>query len=565
MLQGNTYDLMPVRSPRLHGAALRLLVPLLEQPAIASLLAPRILRNLGVLDLRAADIKQSPTFLPLYAAANDSTARGHCPDVVPMRSRCGVGFHFHSIRDYQHAFQNRTVTPDQIAERVFAAIMASDDMPKPLRAFIAWDRENILSQACEATRRYRQSRPLGTLDGIPIAVKDEVDVVPYPTTAGTRFLCSAAQTDSTVVARLRSAGALLIGKTNMHEIGILPDGWNPHHGVVRNPYNPVHETGGSSSGSAAAVASGLCPGAIGADGGGSIRVPASFCGVIGLKPTFGRVSEFGAVPLAWSVAHLGPIAATAEDAALLYATIAGQDPADPNTQSQPAVRIDEYDGRLNGVRVGIYGRWFSDAEGPIVAACEQALANLARLGAELVDVAIPDLRRMATAHGLTIHTEMAANMDRYDRHRGEFGWTTRMMLATVRTVPSSDYVQAQRMRTRAIRHFLSELMKADVIAMPTTPVTAPEISEKALPHGEVDLGQAIRIMQFVNPANFTGLPAISIPVGYDHRSLPIGLQLIARPWDENLLFRLAYALEPTLERRRPTVYFDLLPELGGSG
>jgi Asp-tRNA(Asn)/Glu-tRNA(Gln) amidotransferase A subunit family amidase len=490
--------------------------------------------------------------------------RSSVPEEVPGLSRYGPGFRFRSIRDYQRAYRIGIVTPEQVAERVLAAIAASETLPKPLRAFIACDHDNVFSQAREATGRYKEAQTLGPLDGVPIAVKDEVDMVPYPTTAGTQFLgTGAAQTDSTVVARLRSGGALLIGKTNMHEIGILPNGLNPHYGPVRNPYNPAHETGGSSSGSAAAVAAGLCPAAIGADGGGSIRVPAAFCGVVGLKPTFGRVSESGAVPLAWSVAHLGPIAATAEDAALLYAAISGPDPADPNTHAQPPVQIKKYDGSLKGVRIGIYSKWFSDADGDVVAACEQLLDNFVRLGAELVEVIIPHPRLIAIAHGLTIHTEMAVNMDRYDReHRREFGLTTRLMLAIVRTVRSSDYVQAQRIRTRAIAYFIAELTKADVIAMPATPITAPEILERALPHGEANVGQVMQVMQFVNSANLTGLPAISLPAGYDRRGLPLGLQLIARPWDEDMLFRLAYVADTIVQRRRPGVCFDLLPELG---
>jgi Asp-tRNA(Asn)/Glu-tRNA(Gln) amidotransferase A subunit family amidase len=560
------YDLRPVEAPRLRGVALRLLVALLEKAVTTWLIAPVLIRNLGVLDLRAADTKEPPMFLPLHPSTTDSVSPGACPEEIPVLSRCGPGFRFRSIRDYQRAYGSGAITPEQVAERVLAAISASEDLPKPLRVFIACNRDNVISQAREATRRYKEARTLGLLDGVPIAVKDEVDMVPYPTTAGTRFLgTAAAQKDSTVVARLRDAGALLIGKTNMHEIGILPDGLNSHYGPVRNPYNLAHETGGSSSGSAAAVAAGMCPAAIGADGGGSIRVPAAFCGVVGLKPTFGRVSESGAVPLAWSVAHLGPIAATAEDAALLYAAISGPDPADPNTHAQPPVRIKKYDGSLKGVRIGIYRKWFRDADGDVVAACERVLDNFVRLGAELVEVVIPDLRLIAIAHGLTIHTEMAANMDRYDHeYRHEFGLTTRLMLATVRAVRSSDYVQAQRIRTRAVTYFLSELTKADVIATPTTPITAPEILERALPHGEANVGQAMQVTRFINPANLTGLPAISLPAGYDRRGLPLGLQLIARPWDEGMLFRLAYAADSMVQRQRPGIYFDLLPELGES-
>ena len=169
---------------------------------------------------------------------------------------------------------------------------------------IAVNRDDVMKQAREATQRIKAGKPLSIFDGVPVAVKDELDMVPYPTTVGTSFLGkSPAKEDATVVARMRAAGALLVGKTNMHEIGINVTGLNPHHGTTRNPYNTDHFTGGSSSGSATAVAAGLVPVAIGADGGGSIRIPASFCGVFGLKPTFGRVSEHGAAPLCWSVAH----------------------------------------------------------------------------------------------------------------------------------------------------------------------------------------------------------------------------------------------------------------------
>ncbi len=556
------YDLKPVNAPRLRGMPLRLLVALFERPLIASLLAPALGKDLGVPEFRSADILEPPTFLPLDAVTSEPGARAVFPGEVPAPAARGPGFRSRGIRDYYAAYQRAVVTPEQVAGRVLAAIEESERMSRPLRAFIACNPDDVLSQAREATKRYQAGAALGPLDGVPIAVKDEIDMVPYPTTAGTRFLGGRAAADSTVVARLRSAGALLIGKTNMHEIGILPCGYNPHHGTVRNPYNLAHETGGSSSGSAAAVAAGLCPAAVGADGGGSIRIPAAFCGVVGLKPTYGRVSEAGAVPLAWSVAHLGPLAATAEDAALLYAAMAGPDPADPNTGLQPPPRIGPWDGGLGGLRIGIYREWFSDARGEIVAACERLLQHFVRLGAKLVEVAIPDLRLMAVAHGLTIHAEMAANMRRYmDQHRRDFGLTTRLMLANVETMRSSDYVHAQRVRTRAIRHFQEALSRADLIATPATPITAPEVVERALPQGESNVGQVVEAMRFINPANLTGLPAIVIPAGYDERGLPLGLQLIARPWDEDTLLRLAYAADGVVERREPPVHFDLLPEL----
>jgi Asp-tRNA(Asn)/Glu-tRNA(Gln) amidotransferase A subunit family amidase len=313
------YDLKPVRAPRLRGSALRLATTLLEHRVIRALAAPLLARVTGLADLRAAEINEPPSFLPLHAGERATAAA----ETTVAASR-GPGFRFRGIRDYEAAYRAGITTAEQVGERVLEAIAASDRSPAPLRAFISWDAEDVRKQARAAAERWRSGRPLGPLDGVPIAVKDEIDLVPYPTTAGTRFLGSRKVTsDSTVAARLRSAGALLIGKTNMHEIGILPNGVNPHHGTVRNPYDPTREAGGSSSGSAAALAAGLCAAAIGADGGGSIRIPAAFCGIVGLKPTFGRVSEFGAVPLAWSVAHLGPLATLYAGPREVSATMAG--------------------------------------------------------------------------------------------------------------------------------------------------------------------------------------------------------------------------------------------------
>lgn len=185
-----------------------------------------------------------------------------------------------------------------------------------------------------------------------------------------------------------------------------------------------------------------------------------------------------------------------------------------------------------------------------------------RLGAIRVDIVIPELSLVRVAHGLTIHAEMAASMDRYDEnHRHEFGWRTRLMLANVRAMRSTDYIQAQRIRTRAIQHFSAALEVADVIATPTTPITASQLDERSLPHGELNVGEIIEIMRFVNPANFTGLPAITVPAGYDTGGMPIGLQLMARPREEELLFHLAYAAESVVQRRKPELHFDLLREL----
>ncbi|MCK5197858.1 MAG: amidase, partial [Spirochaetales bacterium] len=215
-------------------------------------------------------------------------------------------FLFPGIDDYASLYRKKKITPLEVAEKLLE-IIYDDEGADPLNAIIKLDREDFLGQAADSAERLKAGKPRSLLEGVPIAVKDEIDALPYSTNVGTSFLGqSAAAADAEVVRRLREAGALILGKANMHEIGIGVTGINPHFDSTRNPHNPECYTGGSSSGSAAAVAAGYCPAAIGADGGGSIRIPASLCGVTGLKPTFGRVSERGAAPLCWSVAHIGP-------------------------------------------------------------------------------------------------------------------------------------------------------------------------------------------------------------------------------------------------------------------
>lgn len=553
------YDLKSVKLPRAEGGLLRLLVTLAESPLTAPLIVRSLLEPGGVYEMRGWRYDEPPTFMPfLPYETTDGTATVDL-DAVPAQPAEPSDFRFHTVREYADAYRKGDTTPIEVAERALRAIESSDQLNSPMRFFIASSRDEVLRQAQESTDRIRQNKAISIFDGVPVAVKDEVDMLPYPTTVGTRFMGQQpAPEDSTVAARMRAAGALMLGKTNMHEIGITPNGVNPHHGAARNPYNPAHDTGGSSSGSGAAVAAGLCPVAIGADGGGSIRIPAAFNGVVGLKATFGRVSEFGAAPTAWSVAHLGPIAATAEDCALAYAVLAGPDPRDPNSQHQPPVSLDALNRDLRGVTLGIYRQWFEHAAPEIVTACTRAVEALEQRGAVICEIEIPELYRAYIAHGITILMEMLANMDRHWDRRGEFGLVTRLPLDAMRFTTSTDYIQAQRIRTRTIQHFEDALKTVDAIVTPTTAITAPPIKESALPHGESNLTQIIEIMRFINPQNFTGHPAISIPVGYDSRGLPIGMQITGRAWQEDLLLRLAYAVGESVERRKPQVWYDLL-------
>jgi len=319
-----------------------------------------------------------------------------------------------------------------------------------------------------------------------------------------------------VVRRLRAAGAVLVGKTNMHEIGMGATGHNTHHGAARNPYDLDRAAGGSSGGSAAAVAAGLCPAAVGADGGGSIRIPAALCGLVGLKPTFGRVSERGAAPLCWSLAHIGPLAASADDAALLYMLMAGKDPADPSTWHQPAPTVQP---DLRGLTLGVFRPWFEDADPAVVTACSGLLVAL---GAKVVEIQLPELGIAAIAHMVTIAAEMATSQQAHflDRQR--------------------DYMQA--------------LQQVDAIVTPAVAGVAPRLTPEALLAGESDLVLLDRLLRFARPANLTGLPAIAFNAGYDADGLPIGMQAIGRPWGEATLLAIARAAEQVVPRRAPAIY-----------
>ncbi|MDH5506138.1 MAG: amidase [Anaerolineae bacterium] len=556
------YDLKSVKLPYLSGLPLRLFVWLLESP-LGVLLLPKLFTDAGITAFREQQVDEHTTMHPLHFTGR---LAGNATSLPPAElpgptANPGPGFHYTTAHDYAQAYRDGRTNPEQVAQKVVAAISASNAAEPPLRAIIASQTEAILAQARASADRIRSGQPLSPLDGVPVAVKDELDIAAYPTTGGTAFLGkSAAAQDSTVVARLRAAGALLIGKANMHEIGIAVTGLNPHHGTTRNPYNPQHFTGGSSSGSAAAVAAGLCPIAIGADGGGSIRIPAALCGIVGLKATFGRVSEYGAVPLDWSVAHIGPLAATAADAALAYGIIAGADPKDPLSLHQPTPTLDGWQQLdLSGLRLGVYRPWFEHADAEMVSACSTLLDEFVGMGAAVHDIEIAGLEMGRIAHLITIAGEMAQAMDSYhDQHHKQHGLDVRTNLTLARAFTTRDYVKAQRVRTRLIENFNAVLQQVDVIITPTTAIPAPAIPPNALPLGNSDLTTLTEIMRFAPPANLTGLPAISFPAGYTPTGLPLGMQAIGRAWDEATLLRLALAAEGVVERQAPQWHYSLL-------
>ncbi|NJN45678.1 MAG: amidase [Candidatus Competibacteraceae bacterium] len=564
MSSGINYDLKSVHVPRLAGGKLRWVTRLLENPLTRPLLLGQLLRTGGIEKLRSLVVEDEPSFQPylFWDTPVPKLEISSVPTLVgTVESHHENPSGFACVLDYGRAYEAGSTTPEQVAQRALAAISASETAALPLRMFIACQGDVVMAQAQASAQRWQAGKPLGPFDGVPVAIKDEFDLLPYGSTLGSSFLGrNPPHEEATVVKRLRDAGAVLLGKTNMHELGIGVTGLNPHYGAVRNPYQPAHCAGGSSSGSAAAVASGVCSVAIGTDGGGSIRIPAAFCGMVGLKPTYGRISGFGSPTQACSVVQPGPIGATVRDVALAYAVIAGPDACDRKTLVQPPVSLRGLASPdLNGLTLGVYRAWFRHADSAVVDRCQALLDAFVKQGAQLREIDIPELDIGRIAHAITILAELGSALEPYyDLHRREISWETRIHLVLARALTARDYLQAQRIRTRMTAHFYRAMQQVDMIVTPTTACTAPQIRADALPEGESDIGLMTDIMRFVVPANFAGLPAISFPAGYDALGLPIGFHAIGRPWEEHHLLRLASVAEQLVERRPAQAHYDLL-------
>ena len=382
----------------------------------------------------------------------------------------------------------------------------------------------------------------GALAGVPIGVKDLIDVAGLPTTAGSpRFFGQqSALKDAFVVERLKAAGAVILGKTNTHEIALGITGINPHTGPVRNPHDLSRITGGSSSGSAAAVASGMCLAALGTDTGGSTRIPASLCGVVGFKPTFGRVSLRGVLPLSWNLDHIGVLAKTVTDAAYVLQVIAGYDPQDPVSAERP---VDNYMAKLEqgilGWRIALAtGDFIQQADEQILAAIQQAAKKFKALGAKIYKVEIPGLEAAAQANSQMVIADAAAiHRQRLTERPDWFGADVRERLERGRALTSTDYILARRVQSEMKRYFDLFFLQYEVLLLPTTAVTAAPIE------GLDSAAYAPQLTRFTGPFNLTGLPALSIPCGQDKNGLPIGLQIVGPPWREALVLQAGRAYE----------------------
>lgn len=454
------------------------------------------------------------------------------------------------------AYETKSTSPVDVCNRIIDAVSASEN-EFPL--FISFDPKLILQQAQESEKRWLSKKPLSFLDGIPFAVKDEIDVEPFPTTLGTSFLSEERPVEGTseFVVALKDAGAILLGKTTMQEIGLGTTGLNLVLGTTPNPYNADHFAGGSSSGSAAIVASGLVPFAHGADGGGSLRIPAAFCGIVALKPTHGRICGKPKPPVVRTVAVDGPLGATVADCMVAYTIMANRGHVKHGEEPPPPLEIPDLSkisaGNLErpflkGLKIGIEKEWFQHADSHIVQCCEESVKILESAGAEIVEINLPIVNDIAFAHTCTISMETLQFMNSIIKGKNylkkQLNSETRISLATANGFTNEQYEAAQLIRREGDKAFQNTFSQCDIIVSPTVPQMAPKIPKSAMSNGLSDLGTTTKLMRYMQSANFLGLPAITLPVGMD--PLPIGLQIMANHWNESLLFWVSAILERKL-------------------
>ncbi len=439
-----------------------------------------------------------------------------------------------SLTDQRDLIKSREITASELADACYRQI---ERLNPTLNAFITVIPPEQLPPLGEA--------PSGLLYGIPLAVKDLYDTKGIRTTSGSRFFAdNVPQEDAYVVQKVKKAGAQIIGKTNTHEIALGVTNNNPHYGACRNPWNVTRTSGGSSGGSAVAVATGMALAALGTDTGGSIRIPASLCGVVGLKPTFGRVSLRGILPLSWNLDHPGPITQKVEDAALMLQVIGGYDELDP--ASMKTLPGDYYSHLRDGIKDRKFalavGSFIEETDPEVLEAIRKAAQILEEQGASITEVNVDFLKQAALANALMTQADGAAfHRERMQEHPDWFGADVRQRLQNGAAFTSSEYILARRAQAEVKRQLEILFDEHDVLLLPTTPITAPVLE------GEDALERARQLTRFTAPFNLAGLPALTVPCGFTKENLPIGLQLVSRAWNEAGVLRAGYTFQQATE------------------
>ena len=459
-----------------------------------------------------------------------------------------------TISDLGPLIQQRKLSPVELARWYIDRISKLNGR---LNAFLSVLADEAITEARAAENEIAHGHYRGPLHGIPIALKNIIAVKGVRMTCGSKILADHRPVrDATVVTRLREAGAVLLGTLHLHEFAWGVTSVNPHFGNARNPWNPERIPGGSSGGSSVAVASSMAMATLGTDTGGSVRIPSSLCGTIGLKPTYGRVSRDGIFPLCNSLDHVGVIAKNARDAALLLGLIAGIDSRDPTSVDLPVPKYSQgLTASIRGMRVGFLRGFFADDVRDDVKGCvESAVERLREIGAQVEDVSLPLMHHVPGASLAIMTAESYAVHERFLRERAhEYGADVRLRLSMGAMVSASQYLNAQRFRRLLCEQTAEAMGRLDVLVAPTTPIPATSIGQELARIGNKQIAVGTSLSRLTRPANMTGLPAISVPCGFSSEGLPVGFQIVGRPFEEATVLRVANAYQGATEwdRRVP--------------
>jgi aspartyl-tRNA(Asn)/glutamyl-tRNA(Gln) amidotransferase subunit A len=440
------------------------------------------------------------------------------------------------------SLRERRLSPVDVVEALLGRIEADES-----NSFITVTGERALGEAARAEGEILAGRYSGPLHGVPVGLKDLIHTRGVRTTMGSAFFAEYVPDHSATVARkLEEAGSILIGKTNTHEFAYGPTGDRSYFGPTRNPHDLNRITGGSSGGSGAAVAAGLCYGALGSDTGGSIRIPASLCGTVGMKPTFGLVSKSGVFPLSWSLDHVGPLTRTVRDNALMLNALAGHDPEDLHSVDRPAEDFTrDLETGLGGARIGLPSSFYFEHIDDVVEARIRETAEVfVSLGAEVREVEIPNLWDTLRAQRFILATEAyAVHEERLKTEPDKFGEEARERLMDGEPPKAYRYANARRRGMLATDEFDRALEEVDVILTPTLPIAATEIDQREVTIGDYEELVRSTLTRLTGPTDLTGHPSLSVPCGATAAGLPVGLQLIGRRFDEATLYRFGHAYE----------------------
>lgn len=444
----------------------------------------------------------------------------------------------------------KKVSPVEVLRSLLERI---DRMDKTINAYITLTADKAAEAARRAEKEILEGRYRGPFHGVPIAIKDIVNTKGVRTTCGSKVLAeNVPKEDAAVVERLKEAGAVIVGKLNLHELALGGTTINPHFGPTHNPWDPDRIPGGSSGGSAAAVAGSLCFASIGADGAGSIRIPSALCGIVGLKPTYGRVSRYGVVPFtSWSLDHCGPMTKSVEDAALMLGIIAGFDPRDPSMYDVP---VPDYRkalaGGVKGLKLVVPKQYFTDSIDPEVnESFQQAVRVMKDLGAQIGEVSLPHISyTLPVFWGVSLPEVACYHGQGLEERPQDYGTDVRSIIRAGRCISGGDYLRAQRARRVIAADFSEALRSADAILTPTVPFPAPTIRGESNPA----TSRGLDLIRLTCPFNLSGIPAITVPCGFSRAGLPIGFHIAGRPFEESMVLRVAHAYEtqtPWHERR----------------